>query len=93
MINSYFKNAHVVSIDSLTEGQAITALMGMNQIDMGKPLVISACDHGLLYKKNDYYKLLSDPSTDIIVWGSRGHPGAFVGIARGVCSLTSAPNK
>ena len=41
-----------------TSGQAHTCLLGLENIDLNKPLIISACDNGLIYKFNNLKNLI-----------------------------------
>jgi len=73
--------ALIKTIDSVTEGQACTALIGVDTLlaadgDFSGPLTIGACDNGALYAANELQRLLDDPSIDVIVWGVRGYPNA-----------------
>ena len=65
-----FKNSEVVSIEKVTEGQACTCEIGLHECSVSgdQPILISACDNGAYYDLNEYYKLVDDPSVDVIVW-------------------------
>ncbi len=73
----YLSRIEIQLIESLTNGQAATCLLGLKKNDLEKPLIISACDNGLIYKKREFEELIGDKSIDIIVFGSRGYPGAI----------------
>ncbi len=75
-INKEFKNADIKFIDSETDGQASTCLLGLEENDLNKPLLISACDNGVIYDQSKFYELTNNPSIDIVVWGCRNYPGA-----------------
>ncbi|WP_295752208.1 sugar phosphate nucleotidyltransferase [Undibacterium sp.] len=71
----------VKTIDRVTEGQACTALIGLDALEniWGKesgPITIGACDNGALYDLNAYEGLFDNPDVDVIVWGVRGFPNA-----------------
>lgn len=66
----------VVMLDKLTEGQASTCLEGIHSVKE-LPVVIAACDNGLIYDRKSYELLESDSSVDVIVWVKRGHFAAF----------------
>ena len=61
-----------------TDGQARTALKAMedNNIKLEKPLIISACDMGVIFDEKKYQNLISSKEIDILVWGCKGYPGA-----------------
>ena len=65
-----FENSEVVSIEKVTEGQACTCEIGLHECSVSgdQPILISACDNGAYYDLNEYYKLVDDPSVDVIVW-------------------------
>ena len=74
ILKKEFKNVKVKTIDSVTEGQAITCKIGMRGLDVEDPILISACDNGVTYNEEEYLKLVSDESIDVIVWSFRGNP-------------------
>lgn len=66
-------------LDSTTDGQARTCLLALNNnddIDDQAPLTIGACDTGLRYDA-DAFVLLWKQMPDVVVWTTRGHPGAI----------------
>lgn len=65
-----------VRLEGLTEGQAITCLMGLEGIPDETPLIIGACDNGLVYDGEELEKLLAAPRADVIAFGVSGHPPA-----------------
>lgn len=76
-----FPRAYCVMLDGPTDGQARTALLGWlaatKEIEDTGPLTISACDNGMLYKRDRLQELLADPDTDMIVWVAKGYPNAI----------------
>ena len=81
-LSALYPKALIKSIDRVTEGQACTALIGLDTLE-GKvgtkcfPITIGACDNGALYDVESFSKLVQDPSVDVIVWGVRGYPNAI----------------
>ncbi len=71
-------NVSVKSLKTNTDGQARTALRAFedNDIKLEKPLIISACDMGVIFDEKKYQNLLSSKEIDILVWGCKGYPGA-----------------
>jgi len=72
----------VKMIDFSTEGQACTALIGLDALkDMPLgaqgPITIGACDNGVLYDHSEFYRMVNNPDIDVIVWGIRGYPNAL----------------
>lgn len=75
-LHTYFPNSTQQVLAELTDGQARTCLLAMNDIDPQAPLTIGACDNGVIYDETKFAKLIQDPDTDILVWVVRGHPNA-----------------
>ena len=76
-IKNKYPKAQCHLIKNKTNGQLISCLKAVSQINLKLPLTISACDNGMLYDKNKLSKLFKDKSIDIIVWGTEGYPGAI----------------
>jgi hypothetical protein len=71
-----YPDCRIVILEALTEGQAVTCLAALDEVDLAAPLTIGACDTGLLYDAARFDDLMEDPATDVIVWGFRGHAAA-----------------
>ena len=73
--NSYPKS-FISRIDKVTEGQACTTEIGIKDanIDIEKPILITACDNGVYYDVKKYQTLVNDLNNDIIVWSFRNEP-------------------
>ncbi len=71
-------NISIKSLKMNTDGQAITVLKAIedNSIKLEKPLLISACDMGVIFDEKKYQNLISSKEIDILVWGCKGYPGA-----------------
>lgn len=80
-LSAIYPNAIIKTIDRVTDGQACTALIGLDALE-GKqgegfsPITIGACDNGVLYDVESFSELVHDSSVDVIVWGARGYPNA-----------------
>lgn len=76
-----YPNAIITTIPGVTEGQACTALIGLEALEhpvdssLG-PVTFGACDNGALYDANIFRQLIDNPDVDVIVWGARGHANA-----------------
>ena len=75
VIKNTYHNTEVVSLRNVTQGQACTCELGLKnfQVDLEKPIMISACDNGVYYDSNEYLNLVNDESVDIIVWTFRNN--------------------
>ncbi len=69
-------NAHIKVINHVTEGQAITCKLGLEQTADDKPLLIAACDNGMLWNHQKYQELIDNPDIDAIIWTFKGHPSS-----------------
>ncbi len=76
-VKKYFPEAEITTIKKITNGQAETCLFSLNKKEMEHPIMISACDNGVLYNKQKLKNLISDKTIDIVVFGFRGFPGAI----------------
>jgi NDP-sugar pyrophosphorylase family protein len=76
ILNDNFINTQVVTIPNVTEGQACTCEIGLRETGVlpDEPILISACDNGVYYDAHEYYKLVDDPSVDVIVWSFINNP-------------------
>ena len=73
VLKKKYDGCNVITIDSVTEGQACTCEIGINKINLNDdlPILISASDNGILYNNDEVQTLLNDESVDIIVWSFR----------------------
>ncbi|MGX0891683.1 NDP-sugar pyrophosphorylase family protein [Pseudomonas sp. ADAK2 TE3594] len=81
-IGILYPDAIVCTIPGITEGQACTALLGLDALEesMGNvpgPITIGACDNGVLFDAQAFQKLIGNPEADVIVWGVRRHANAI----------------
>jgi CTP:phosphocholine cytidylyltransferase-like protein len=75
-IKDFYKEAQTFGINYITEGQACTCDLAFQNydIDLEKPLLISACDNGVYYDMKEYEILVEDPEVDIIIWSFSNNP-------------------
>lgn len=69
----YFPTAEFKILPGLTEGQACTCLEAAVELEPNAPIVIGACDNGIVYDAAKYQALMADPEVDVIVWTARGY--------------------
>ena len=74
-------DALVETLPGVTEGQACSALFGLeafekNVRENSVPVTVGACDNGILYDPEKLQSLLREPGVDVLVWGVRNHPNA-----------------
>lgn len=78
---THYPGAVIESIPHVTEGQACTALIGLDALERANrltsgPVTIGACDNGAIYQNDVLQALLDKPEVDVVVWGVRGHAQA-----------------
>ena len=76
-LNQASNNASFETIDTVTDGQATTCILGSNNLALDEPVTIAACDNGMLYDSDKFNDLMVDDNVDVIVWGARGYPGTI----------------
>ena len=81
-LNHIYPDAIIETLPGVTEGQACTALIGLEALERAigsvpGPVTFGACDNGALYDANAFQQLLDNPDVDVIVWGVRGHANAL----------------
>lgn len=76
-LRATFTGAAFLTLAAPTDGQAITCLLGVEHLNVAKPLTIGACDNGVLYDIDAFTALMDAGEADVIVWTVRGHPDAI----------------
>jgi len=76
-----YPNAVIETIPVVTQGQACTALIGLDALERAigtvpGPVTFGACDNGALYDAQAFQHLIDNPDVDVIVWSVRGHANA-----------------
>ncbi|MBI5209706.1 MAG: NTP transferase domain-containing protein [Elusimicrobia bacterium] len=65
--------AKLVVLDQPTSGQAETAAKAIASLDPDEPVLVSSCDHGLLWDDAAWARLLAG-KPDLVIVGVRGYP-------------------
>ncbi|MDC3178986.1 sugar phosphate nucleotidyltransferase [Flavobacteriales bacterium] len=73
VLEDEFKGCQIVSINEVTEGQAITCSLGLKEVDNEASLLIAATDNGMIYNQLKYQKLINDKNVDAIVFTFKHH--------------------
>jgi len=73
VLKDEYSNCKIKAINEVTQGQAITCSLGLEDIDKNKSLLIAATDNGMLYDNNKYQSLIDDENVDAIVFTFRHH--------------------
>lgn len=72
-IQNVYPDAKIVTVESLTEGQASTCELGLEYINAEDSLLIGACDNGMLWNSEKFQQLANDPDVEAIVFSFRHH--------------------
>jgi len=77
-IKNFYIDTKFYELKNNSDGQADTCLKALNsvQLDFNSRLTISPCDNGMIYD-SDKLKDSIAQDFDIIIWTSRGYPGAI----------------
>ena len=71
-IKRFYPKALFKPISQLTDGQASTCLLAKQEINTETPLMIGACDNGMVWDESKFEALKQD--ADCIVWTFRNNP-------------------
>jgi NDP-sugar pyrophosphorylase family protein len=73
VLQTQYSNCKVVAINGVTEGQAITCSLGLEDVNEEASLLISATDNGVIMDHKKYQNLILGPNVDAIIYTFRGH--------------------
>lgn len=73
VLEDEFNGCRIVSINEVTEGQAITCSLGLKEVDNEASLLIAATDNGMIYDRVKYQKLINDKNVDAIIFTFKHH--------------------
>jgi bifunctional N-acetylglucosamine-1-phosphate-uridyltransferase/glucosamine-1-phosphate-acetyltransferase GlmU-like protein len=73
IIKKEYKNSKIVSLDKVTQGQAITCSLGLQNIDENHSLLIAPTDNSMIYDEERYQRLIKDESVDAVVFTFKNH--------------------
>ena len=68
-----YQDANIISIDEVTEGQAITCSLGLKDANTNSSLLIAATDNGMIYNHEKYQNLIEDENVDAIIFTFKHH--------------------
>ena len=71
-----YPHASVIGINAVTEGQACTCAIGLNNVAPEAPVTIGACDNSMLFDRKKYEALRDRADVDAIIWTFKNHPSA-----------------
>jgi CTP:molybdopterin cytidylyltransferase MocA len=65
VLQTQYSNCKVVAINGVTEGQAITCSLGLEDVNEEASLLISATDNGVIMDHKKYQNLILGPNVDL----------------------------
>lgn len=74
VLQKEFHPIECIAIDYLTEGQAATCLLASSLLNMREPVIIGACDNGMVYDTKKLHDLIQNPSIDAAIFTFRNQP-------------------
>ncbi len=80
VLRQNFLHARFVPLDQVTEGQACTVLLGTQALtddERCQPLLIGACDNGLVWDEDTFENLLKRQQPDAVLLTAKAHPAAL----------------
>jgi dTDP-glucose pyrophosphorylase len=77
ILEKHLNNVVIITIDELTEGQAITCLAARNHIPDNAILNIGASDNDMVYNENIIEEMYQNPELDGWVWTFRNNPAVL----------------
>ncbi len=72
-LEQYYPGCQIVLVEHLTEGQAATCLLAKDLIQPDEPLLIGACDNGMLYDPKRWKAITADASVAAVVFTFRNN--------------------
>lgn len=72
-LKNEYQDANIISIDEVTEGQAITCSLGLQGVNEDLSLLIAATDNGMIYDHGKFQQLIEDEQVDAIIFTFRHH--------------------
>ena len=76
IIYDSYPDSKIISIDDVTDGQAITCSIGLKDSDASSSVTIAATDNGMIYDQNAYQSLIENEEIDAIIFTFRNHISA-----------------
>ena len=76
LTHSFGIQTRLIDINYLTEGQASTCLLARDLLQADQPLMIGACDNGMVWNEQAFADVIADESVDAVAWTFRNYPGA-----------------
>lgn len=69
-------NVRIVPLSQVTEGQAVTCNIGLQDISDESSLVIGACDNGMLYSRAAWKQFIAEEKPDAVLFTFKNHPSS-----------------
>ncbi|MDA9141043.1 NTP transferase domain-containing protein [Gammaproteobacteria bacterium] len=73
VLKKEYPNAKIVPLNKVTEGQAITCSLGLEDADISDTLLIGATDNGMIFNQDMFEELVQNKNIDAIIFTFRHH--------------------
>ena len=74
-LRKHFSNVEIITVNQITQGQASSALLAKHLINNETPLLIGACDNGMIFDIDKFTNLTSpNSSIDALIFTFRKNP-------------------
>ena len=71
------QNSRVVECNKTTDGMARTCLLAENLLkDKNKPILVSSCDYGIQYDREEFFYMIKRDNPDACIWTFSHYPDA-----------------
>ena len=71
------QNSRVVECNKTTDGMARTCLLAENLLkDKNKPILVSSCDYGIEYDREEFFYIIKRDKPDACIWTFSNYPDA-----------------
>lgn len=68
-----YPNSEIIPLNQVTEGQAITCSLGLQDVKTSDSLLIAATDNGMIFNHLDFEELIKNKGIDAIIFTFRKH--------------------
>jgi NDP-sugar pyrophosphorylase family protein len=73
MVASFSAPTNIIRLDHVTEGQACTAKLGMERLDLDAPVLFAPCDCGYVYDVAKWQAIEQAAASDIVLFTAKNH--------------------
>jgi len=75
-LEEFFPGCRIVRLEEVTQGQACSVEAGLKEEILDSPLLIGACDNGMLFDDQQFFELINDSHLHAVAFSFRHHPSS-----------------